>query len=199
MLLAYSFLAPAFTIIGLFGLFPLAFAAYESTLRGLNKIVGSYDGLGNYVKAIDNLIYIVAFWLAAGLVYYAVRTIARAVQDQREGEGRVDAVVVARAFDGVRRRLSLPALSIYFCRRCCLIPSKLRGQANTQAAFRSLVVETWWLPKVQIALWIAIVLLAGGAVWGAVRKSPDAQRQTRAHLFHALFSVQASVCLGAQP
>ena len=47
MLLAYSFLAPAFTIIGLFGLFPLAFAAYESTLRGLNKIVGSYDGLGN--------------------------------------------------------------------------------------------------------------------------------------------------------
>ena len=48
MLLAYSFLAPAFIIIGLFGLFPLAFAAYESTLRGLNKIVGSYDGSDNW-------------------------------------------------------------------------------------------------------------------------------------------------------
>ncbi|MCB0148068.1 MAG: sugar ABC transporter permease, partial [Caldilineaceae bacterium] len=50
-LLAYLFLLPAFLIVGLFGLFPIIFAAYQSTLRGLNKIVGTFDGLGNYIRA----------------------------------------------------------------------------------------------------------------------------------------------------
>ncbi len=192
MLLAYSFLAPAFTIIGLFGLFPLAFAAYESTLRGLNKIVGSYDGLGNYVKAIDNLIYIVAFWMAAGLVYYAVRTIARAVQDQREGE--------AESMQWLLPGLLTASGAALFTRfvyillpEMLLIPSKLRGQANTQAAFRSLVVETWWLPKVQIALWIAMVMLAGGAVWALfVNRQMPKDRRERIY-FMPFFS--AGICL----
>ena len=192
MLLAYSFLAPAFTIIGLFGLFPLAFAAYESTLRGLNKIVGSYDGLGNYVKAIDNLIYIVAFWMAAGLIYYAVRTIARAVQDQREGE--------AESMQWLLPGLLTASGAALFTRfvyillpEMLLIPSKLRGQANTQAAFRSLVVETWWLPKVQIALWIAIVILAGGAVWALfVNRQMPKDRRERIY-FMPFFS--AGICL----
>ena len=192
MLLAYSFLAPAFTIIGLFGLFPLAFAAYESTLRGLNKIVGSYDGLGNYVKAIDNLIYIVAFWVAAGLVYYAVRTIARAVQDQREGE--------AESMQWLLPGLLTASGAALFTRFVYIllpemlsIPSKLRGQANTQAAFRSLVVETWWLPKVQIALWIAMVMLAGGAVWALfVNRQMPKDRRERIY-FMPFFS--AGICL----
>ena len=34
-ILAYIFLFPAFLIVFTFGLFPLAFSAYESTLRGL--------------------------------------------------------------------------------------------------------------------------------------------------------------------
>src|SRR5215207_4125518 len=59
-LLAYAFLLPALLIIGTFGLFPLIFAAYQSTLRGLN----------NYVRAIGNLTYVLGFWLAAfGLIY----------------------------------------------------------------------------------------------------------------------------------
>ena len=162
MLLAYTFLAPAFIIIGLFGLFPLAFAAYESSLRGLNKIAGSYDGLGNYVKAVDNLIYVFTFWLAAGLIFYGGSAIARAFQERSQHRteplpwllpGSLTAVGVA--FFARFVFILLPEL--------LLVPSKLRGQSNTQAAFRSLVVEAWWLPKVQIALWIAIGLLALGA------------------------------------
>ena len=162
MLLAYTFLAPAFIIIGLFGLFPLAFAAYESSLRGLNKIAGSYDGLGNYVKAVDNLIYVFTFWLAAGLIFYGGSAIARAFQERSQHgteplpwllPGSLTAVGVA--FFARFVFILLPEL--------LLVPSKLRGQSNTQAAFRSLVVEAWWLPKVQIGLWIAIGLLALGA------------------------------------
>ncbi|HRI96825.1 MAG TPA: hypothetical protein PLZ93_14510 [Nocardioides sp.] len=43
-LLAYAFLLPAFLVVGLFGLFPLIFAAYQSTLRGINRVVGTFDG-----------------------------------------------------------------------------------------------------------------------------------------------------------
>ena len=165
MLLAYSFLAPAFIIIGLFGLFPLAFAAYESTLRGLNKIVGSYDGLGNYVKAVDNLIYIITFWMAVGLAYFAVSAIARAVQEHRQEQTNAMRWVLPAFLTAAGAALFARFVFILLP-EMLLIPSKLRGQNNTQEAFRSLVVETWWLPKVQVALWIAIVLLAGGVAWG---------------------------------
>src|SRR5688572_7775780 len=63
--LAYAFLFPAFLIVGLFGLFPLLFAAFESTRRGLNNIIGPYNGLGNYVQAIGDLAYVVFFWSSA--------------------------------------------------------------------------------------------------------------------------------------
>ena len=179
MLLAYSFLAPAFIIIGLFGLFPLAFAAYESTLRGLNKIVGSYDGLGNYVKAVDNLIYVLTFWMAAGLIFYAGHTFARAFQERRQEQteplpwlppGLLTAAGVALLTRFVY--ILLPEM--------LLIPSKLRGQSNTQAAFRSLVAETWWLPKIQIALWLAIVVLAVGGGWALlVNRRMSSDRRER--------------------
>ena len=73
--LAYLFLSPAIIIIGLFGLFPLVFSAYQSTRAGLNNVVGRPDGLGQYVRAIDNLAYVLAFWLALFLVAVAIRSI----------------------------------------------------------------------------------------------------------------------------
>jgi ABC-type sugar transport system permease subunit len=62
-LLAYLFLSPAIIIIGLFGLFPLVFSAYQSTRAGLNNVVGRPDGLGQYIRAIDNLAYVLTFWI----------------------------------------------------------------------------------------------------------------------------------------
>ena len=178
MLLAYSFLAPAFIIIGLFGLFPLAFAAYESTLRGLNKIVGSYDGLGNYVKAVDNLIYIITFWIAAALIYFAVQALVRAVQEQRQEKTKPLPWLMPGLLTAAGAALFTRFVFILLP-EMLLIPSKLRGQANTQEAFRALVVETWWLPKVQIALWIAILVLAAGSVWALLinRRMPTSRRE----------------------
>lgn len=178
MLLAYSFLAPAFFIIGLFGLFPLAFAAYESTLRGLNKIVGSYDGLGNYVKAVDNLIYILAFWLAAILVYYAAGAVARALRERDEEGTEPLAWLMPGLLTAAGTALFVRFVYILLP-EMLLIPSKLRGQNNTKEAFRGLVVETWWSSKVQIALWIAVAALAAGAVWAvtANRRMPAERRE----------------------
>jgi hypothetical protein len=83
-LLAYCFLFPAFLIVGAFGLFPLLFAAYQSTLKGLNKVVGEYDGLANYVKAIANLTYVLFFWLAALLIFLSVRGVIVELRAARE-------------------------------------------------------------------------------------------------------------------
>lgn len=74
-MLAYLFLSPAIIIIGLFGLFPLVFSTYQSTRAGLNNVVGRPDGLGQYVRAIDNLAYVLAFWLAIFLIVVAIRQI----------------------------------------------------------------------------------------------------------------------------
>ncbi|MCA9971196.1 MAG: sugar ABC transporter permease, partial [Anaerolineales bacterium] len=71
-LLAYLLLFPAMVIIGVFGLFPLIFSVYQSTRAGLNNVVGRPDGFGQYVRAIDNLAYVLAFGLALFFLYAAI-------------------------------------------------------------------------------------------------------------------------------
>ena len=151
-LMAYAFLAPAFIIVGVFGLFPLVFAAFESTRRGLNNILGPYTGLGNYVQAIGDLAYVVFFWGAVLLIYMAFRGISSAVQLARErnenawrwaGPGVVTGVGVAGFGYFILRFLPL-ALDV---------PSQLRGRNNTPENFRRLLGEVVTSPEVQLAFW----------------------------------------------
>lgn len=160
-LLAYVFLAPALVIIGLFGLFPLIFAAYESTLTGLNKIVGKYDGLGNYVKAIDNLTYVLGFWLAIVCFYFAVQRVITAVQAGRTKGQNPFFWLPAGLLTGA----SLAAL-IWFLFRLLpallVIPQQLRGANNTTERFRQLAGEAWRSEPVQQPFWLFIGLLVAG-------------------------------------
>lgn len=160
-ILAYSFLFPALVIIGLFGIFPLIFAAYESTLTGLNKIVGKYDGLGNYVKAIDNLTYVLGFWVAAVCLYFAGQRVITAM-----GEGRAKGQQPFYWLPaGMLTGASLAAL-IWFIFRflpaLLVIPQQLRGANNTTERFRALVGEAWRSAPVQQSFWIFVGLLVAG-------------------------------------
>lgn len=160
-LLAYVFLAPALVIIGLFGLFPLIFAAYESTLTGLNKIVGTYDGLGNYVKAIDNLTYVLGFWLAVICFYFAGQRVVTAVREGRaKGQNPLFWLPA-----GLLTGASLAAM-IWFIFRLLpallVIPQQLRGANNSTERFRTLVGEAWRSDPVQQAFWLFIGLLVAG-------------------------------------
>lgn len=166
-LLAYTFLFPALLIIGLFGIFPLAFAAYESTLVGLNKIVGNYDGLGNYVKAIDNLSYVLGFWVGAVCLYFAGQQMATAHRKGREkGQNPVfwlpAGLLIGASFGALLWFIFrlLPALLV--------IPQQLRGANNTTERFRTLVGEAWWSEPVQQAFWIFVGLLAAGLLLNAL-------------------------------
>ncbi len=162
-LLAYLFLLPAFVIVGTFGLFPLLFAAYQSTLRGINQVVGRFDGLGNYVTAIDSLTYLLGFWGAVGLVGYAILRVVRA---QRAAAERREPFWL----------WALPGLLIGACVAFSLgwiirllpgflaIPERLRGSQATAANFRRAAWQAFLDPQVQLFFWLGAAALLLGVV-----------------------------------
>lgn len=167
-LLAYLFLAPAFLLIFIFGLFPLIFAVYESTLRGLNRIIGTYDGLGNYVRAIDNLIYVLGIWLPVLFVYLAYTAVSGTVREARTREERPWPFLLPALILGAGLALATRFLFI-------LIPALLAiadqmreaqraGEGPANELFRRFLGEMWAQPSVQQPFWIALAVLLLGAV-----------------------------------
>ena len=82
---AYLFILPAIFLILLFGIFPVGFALYVSVHKW-QLIQGEFRGLRNYVSAVDNLIYVVLFFMAIGAVLLSIRTLRRIYSEiQEEG------------------------------------------------------------------------------------------------------------------
>lgn len=160
-LLAYAFLFPAFLIVTIFGLFPLLFAAFESTRRGLNNIIGPYAGLGNYVQAIGDLAYVLFFWLSALFVFMAIRGVIQTVQLARERNENawrwaLPGIVVGAGLSGLLYFI-FTALPL-----ALEVPGQLRGRNNTPENFRRLLGEVMSSPEVQIPLWGSLLILAIG-------------------------------------
>lgn len=169
-LLAYLFLLPAFFVVGLFGLFPLIFAAFMSTHRGLNKIPGTFDGLGNYIQAISDFTYLLGFWGAVILVVMALRTLWRgAAAAKAKGNGFWPWLAPGVAFG-----VMVVALLAWIIRLLPLlldIPNQMRGARNTSENFRRLLGEALTSPESLQLLWLAAGSLAVGALaaWIVVR------------------------------
>ncbi|MBX3054184.1 MAG: sugar ABC transporter permease [Caldilineaceae bacterium] len=194
--LAYAFLIPSIVIIGLFGLFPLAFAVYESTLRGLNKVVGTPDGLGNYFKAIDNLAYVLGFWIAAAFAVFAVRGVWGVLQEKRAYDSRpwpwlVPGGLVAVSVAIFTRFvfLLLPEL--------LLIPTKLRGAANTPENFAAAVKDAWLLSVVQQSFWASVLLLLAGAIAAIVVNRAATRRRALPRIYFGQFFSATLLSIGA--
>lgn len=166
-LLAYFFLLPALTIIFVFGIFPLAFSAYESTLRGLNRIVGTYDGLGNYARALGNLAYVLGFWLAVVLAYLGLRSLREKVQLARaKGDTpwlwAVPAIVLA-AGAALFLRFFFIFLPLLLGIADQMRDAQRAGEGGPAELFRRFLGETFALPEVQGPFWTAIIVLGVGA------------------------------------
>jgi len=160
---AYLFLFPALLIIGLFGLFPLAFSAFESTLKGLNTFLGRYGGMDNYTKAMGNLAYVLAFWIAAVLVYFAIQSIRNTARmAAKEGEQPWLWIFPGAA---TAAGLGLFVRFVYLLLPEVLdIANKIRGQQVTTELFNQLLGEAWRAPAVQDALKISLLVLVGGGL-----------------------------------
>lgn len=195
--LAYLFLLPAIVIIGLFGLFPLVFALYQSTRRGLNNINGPYDGMYNYVRAIDNLAYVLAFALAIFFAAVAVVTIMRTVRLGRETQ-EVPWLFLPAGL-GTGAAISITTRWLFQILSPLLETSEQvqRIQGPEKAiAFRRLVVEALRDPVNARLWWTAVVLLALsiGLYAGATRLR---RRETRSGTYFGNFVVVTLSVVGA--
>jgi ABC-type sugar transport system permease subunit len=159
-LTAYIFLLPAFLIIGVFGLFPIGFAAYVS-LHRWRIVPGRYLGLANYVKAIDNLAYVVAFWLVVIFLVLAIRAMLQARRTAREHGDRpwlwlMPAVATAGGL------VQFARFCIYLLPEVLDIGEKVKGLERTRDLFLRLLGEAWRAPAVQAALRSSLLILALG-------------------------------------
>lgn len=167
-LLAYLFLLPALLIIFVFGIFPLGFSAYESTLRGLNRIVGTYDGLGNYTRAIGSLAYVLGFWMAIALIYLGYRTLSKKVELARaKGDSpwlwALPSIVLAVGA-ALFLRFFFTFLPLLLGIADEMRTAQRAGEGGPGELFRRFLGETFGLPEVQGPFWTAVVVLAAGAV-----------------------------------
>lgn len=165
-LLAYLFLFPAFLIIFVFGIFPLAFSAYQSTLRGLNRIVGTPTGMDNYVRATGELAYVVGFWLAVVFFILAISRLRKLVTGAREHQDRPWLLALPSVVLGVGFALFTRAFFI-FLPLLLGIADQMRaaqqqGEGPPSELFRRFVGETLALPEVRGPFLLSFgVLLAG--------------------------------------
>ena len=79
----YCFIAPALFLIFTFGIFPVAFALFVS-LHKWRIVRTDFVGLANYVRAIGNLAYVAAFFLAVGALIAGYLIIKKIVRTARE-------------------------------------------------------------------------------------------------------------------
>ena len=164
-ILAYLFLLPAILIIGIFGLFPLVFSAYQSTRAGLNNIVGRPDGFGQYVRAIDNLAYVLAFWLAIFLLVLAVRKFNEMRNTAVEKQDTPWLLAIPGFFIAAGFSLLLRFLFIYLP-HLLQVGENMKGipAEERNEAFGLFIRESWTMEGVPSAFWIAILSLIVGVV-----------------------------------
>jgi len=67
----YLFLAPAASVIFLFGLVPVLFAFFVSLYRW-RRFPDEFRGLDNYVNAIGNFAYVLFLWMSVAAIAYGV-------------------------------------------------------------------------------------------------------------------------------
>ncbi len=201
--LAYLLLLPAFLIIFTFGIFPLAFSVYQSTLRGLNKIVGTYDGLGNYTRALGNLAYVLGFWMAIIFLYLGIIAGIKLFKTARKNNDKpwvlaLPGLILAAGFALLLRfvfRFLPEALGVAELIRA----AKQAGRPETTTVlFREFLGEAWRLPEIQQSFWLPMIIFFIGAavVYGFLRFLPHSPKnpeylggfiQSSLYLFGGIF------------
>ena len=164
-ILAYILLFPAMLIIGVFGLFPLVFSAYQSTRAGLNNVVGRPDGLGQYVRAIDNLAYVLAFWVALFFLVIGIGRLREVIRTSKKHEEQpwiwvLPAAITAVGFGQLLRFvfIFLPGLlEIGENMR------KLRLTAEERVEqFPQFLSDAWAVEGVSTAFWSGVIAIVIG-------------------------------------
>jgi ABC-type sugar transport system permease subunit len=186
-LLAYLFLAPAFLIVGLFGIFPIVFAAYQSTLQGINRILGTYDGLGNYLRAVGNLTYILGFGGALILIGFSVRLIWQTYSEAKALKQPFWRWSLAGIAVGVGGLLSF-AWIFRLLPLLLAIPDQMRTRQRTPEPFNQLLSRALTDPTVTVIFWAAVGLIVVGVIISFLFQRQQEQQTHAPRSFTGLFA-----------
>lgn len=153
-LTAYLMIAPALALIFTFGIFPIFFALYVSLHRWHIR-QGKFLGLGNYVKAIDALAYVLFFATALGLLYLGWRTLQNIRQTAQTNREQPWSLAVPG--------LAFTAAGLLFLRWGVLalpavlgIADKALHMERTPGLFRRLLFEALSEPPIWNAFWQSV-------------------------------------------
>lgn len=147
-LTAYAFLAPAGTVIFLFGLFPVIFAFFVS-LHHWRRFPGDYRGLDSYVNALGSIAFVIFFWLAIGTAIYGLYALRRIWRESREERSALGFLI-----PGAAATAGLFAFANWFFMLLPVIfdiPQRLRGQQITTQLFVSEFFASFQFPQVLAA------------------------------------------------
>jgi len=160
-LTGYLMIAPAVSLIFLFGIFPVGFALFVSLHKWRLKR-GDYIGITNYADAIDTLIYVALFVIAVGALVAVWFLLRRAVR-QTKGMGTRPWLLT---IPGAIHAATVIALFRYVWVQLpefLDIADKLRTLERTREVFSQLLSEAFNAPSVQPA-WQTFAFLALGTI-----------------------------------
>ncbi len=166
-LLAYAFLTPALTLIGVFGLWPVLFAMYVS-MHVWRIRRGRFIGMTHYFKAVDVFGLLLFLLLALGLLAAGVLILRKTWR----GRGpRVWGWVLSPAWLGAWSLLGLTAYVFSALGPVLDIAKRAVGTRPTIAMFRQWLWEALTQPQVLPWLQGAVVLLvlSAGLAWALAR------------------------------
>ncbi len=156
-LAGYLMILPATILIFVFGIFPVGFALYVS-LHQWKLRRGDFIGLENYTRAIDNLIYVLLFALAAGALVLAWALVRRV--QRRALEAGVRPWLMA--LPGVLHAATIIAFlrwTVLLLPNVLDIANKVIAVERTRELFIQLLGEAFSVPEVVSALQLFLILL----------------------------------------
>ena len=161
-LTGYLMIAPAVSLILLFGIFPVGFALYVS-LHRWQLVQGPFRGLGNYINAMGNLTYVVLFVLGiGGLIgaFFALRSIRRQARQHQHRPWllAIPGLAYATAITAWLRWVYLQLPEVL------AIAMKIRGAERTRELFLTLLDEAFHMPTVFPAWQLFLQILAAAVI-----------------------------------
>ncbi len=154
---AYLMIAPATLLIFLFGIFPVGFALYVSLHKWRIKR-GKYLGLENYIKALDNLTYVLIFVLAIAALLGGFFLLRRIIRRKRESGNSRDWLM---ALPGALFSVTILAFirwTVVLLPEILAIANKIWGMEKTRELFMQLLREAFTAPDV-VAAWRLYLIL----------------------------------------
>jgi multiple sugar transport system permease protein len=173
-LTAYAFIFPSVFLIFLFGIFPVGFALYVSMHKWRLKR-GDFIGMANYTRALDNLAYVIAFFLAIGALVGLYFVIKRIIETAREYKEQPWLQIISGLLSTGAVFLML-RWAVFLLPEILDIADKVKGLEKTQELFLRLISEALVAERVLPAWWqffgALIIAIAVGWWLRRLQKGP---------------------------